>query len=313
MRGGRLGQKGDFLFAFSYAEVYNYIMNSLIDKLKYYRYRFLWNVAPLRRCPQPIHLDLELANHCTLKCPMCYHSQNPLPFTKGYMPTAKAFAILQAAANFGFKSVKLNWRGEALLHKDYAEIIKFASGSGFSDIMVNTCAVGVPEKNLRAAAKYATDLRISHDEYHAAGALTWEQARERVRWMIRYYRPKHMRPIIIQRRDDVPQQDFMQEGYRVITAPPLKRGVEGVGIDVSKAKRKYCGQPSRRIVISWQGLVFGCCVAYSQPLELMYGDWTDAFVRDGMADKRANLIKNLKRGDLPHPCKSCTSRDAYKL
>ena len=48
--------------------------------------------------------------------------------------------LIKEAAEMGIASLKLNWRGEPLLHPEICEIIKFAKTQGILDVIINTNA-----------------------------------------------------------------------------------------------------------------------------------------------------------------------------
>ena len=86
----------------------------------------------------PLSLDLELAAICDLACPYCYRQTYVTP--DKIMPTVMARRLIKEAAEMGIASLKLNWRGEPLLHPEICEIIKFAKTQGILDVIINTNA-----------------------------------------------------------------------------------------------------------------------------------------------------------------------------
>lgn len=86
----------------------------------------------------PLSLDLELAAICDLACAYCYRQTYVTPDKT--MPTKMAKELIHEAAELGVASLKLNWRGEPLLHKNLCEIIKYAKSQGILDVIINTNA-----------------------------------------------------------------------------------------------------------------------------------------------------------------------------
>ena len=54
--------------------------------------------------------------------------------------------IIDTAAELEIPSVKLNWRGEPLLHPKLHKFIKYAKNKGILDVSINTNATNLNEK-----------------------------------------------------------------------------------------------------------------------------------------------------------------------
>ena len=87
---------------------------------------------------KPLSLDLELAAICDLACPYCYRQTYVTP--DKVMPTQMAKDLISEAASINIASLKLNWRGEPLLHPQLCEIIRHAKEQGIVDVIINTNA-----------------------------------------------------------------------------------------------------------------------------------------------------------------------------
>ena len=83
----------------------------------------------------PLHLDLELNNTCNLKCVMCFQSFDP-PFPQE-LGLARVIQMIDEFAQKGGYSIKFNYRGEPLLYKYIADVVKYANGKGL-ETMINT-------------------------------------------------------------------------------------------------------------------------------------------------------------------------------
>jgi GTP 3',8-cyclase len=86
----------------------------------------------------PVYMDIALYGGCNHRCVFCafdYLKYKPHALDKKYL---KKFII--AAAKKGVKSVMYSGEGEPLLHKDFAEIVRFTKGSGI-DVAVTSNAV----------------------------------------------------------------------------------------------------------------------------------------------------------------------------
>ena len=87
----------------------------------------------------PLHVDLELASICNLKCPMCYTiSDNfkKLVNTKN-MDFDLYKKIIDEIAH-KVPSIRLSLRGEATLNKNFAEAVRYAKTNGIKEVSTLT-------------------------------------------------------------------------------------------------------------------------------------------------------------------------------
>ena len=118
-------------------------LNSFTKKLsrgweeEYAEYRSLWKELPkLRKVREyPLLIDLELASICNLKCPMCYTitPEFKQQVTKGFMDADLFKKIIDEVAGHVY-AVRLSFRGEALLHKNFVDFAQYAKSSGIREV-----------------------------------------------------------------------------------------------------------------------------------------------------------------------------------
>jgi radical SAM protein with 4Fe4S-binding SPASM domain len=108
---------------------------------EYADYRSLWRQLPkLRKIREyPLLIDLELASVCNLKCPMCYTitPEFKQQVTKGFMDADLFKKIIDEVAGKVF-AVRLSFRGEALLHKNFVDFAHYAKASGIKEVSTLT-------------------------------------------------------------------------------------------------------------------------------------------------------------------------------
>ena len=127
---------------------------------EYKEYRRRWKENPKKNVVGnfPIHVDLESTSHCNLRCPFCFQSFNPLP------PHLLKFEwfkkVIDEGVQKGLCSIKLQYRGEPLLHPRLAEMVKYAKEKGVIEVMFNTNATLLNEKKSRALIKAGLDKII---------------------------------------------------------------------------------------------------------------------------------------------------------
>lgn len=107
----------------------------------YTQYRSLWASLPATRTVReyPLLVDLELASVCNLKCPMCYTITEEFKkkVTKGFMDFDLFRRIIDEIAGKVF-AVRLSLRGEATLHKQFVECVKYAKAAGIHEVSTLT-------------------------------------------------------------------------------------------------------------------------------------------------------------------------------
>ena len=108
---------------------------------KYAEYRELWTTLPVKKEVRdyPLLLDLELASVCNLKCPMCYTITEEFKskVTKGFMDFGLFKKIIDEVAGNVY-AVRLSFRGEALLHKEFVKCIQYAKSAGIPEVSTLT-------------------------------------------------------------------------------------------------------------------------------------------------------------------------------
>lgn len=104
---------------------------------EYAKYRMDWEELPktgtIREYPPQV--DLELASACNLKCPMCY------TITDDFKNNVKTMfmdfdlfkKIVDEIAGKVY-ALRLSWRGESTLHKNFVECIKYAKSKGIKEV-----------------------------------------------------------------------------------------------------------------------------------------------------------------------------------
>jgi len=126
-----------------------------------------------RRGFPPLCVDLELAAICDLACPFCFRQWIATP--DKLMRKELALRILEQCAQLGVASIKLNWRGEPLMHPNLPEIIDRAKQLGILETIINTNAVTLTEDKSRALIDAGLDMIIY--SFDGGTKQTYEQMR----------------------------------------------------------------------------------------------------------------------------------------
>jgi len=292
----------------------------------YQHYRKAWQDAKYRTPTIPLNLDIELSTVCNLQCPFCFTQDKAFKLLKlkPYMEKDLALYIIEQAHFIGIPALKFNWRGEATLHPDFTEIMKFAKKKDFYDIIINTNG-NVPDSALEGL-KLATKIIVSLDTF---GKDQYAKLRKKgdlrtVINTINYLIDSGHNNISVRRvlTKENNNEDFHHIaktvfGDKVKTSEHHcfdRNTLESYSITKLDKKRTYCGYPSQRLVIGTNGDVFPCCVDYFETMKLaniekddLQTIWEDIILY--------NLRKNLKQNIFfkNTQCLDCTSFMAYNV
>lgn len=131
-------------------------------------YRRKWRDNPVNHVVDdfPVHLDVESTSVCNLRCPFCAGTHEPYP--QGFMDVADYTRIIDEGAEKGLCSVKLNFRGEPLLHPRIADMVAYAKKKGLVDVFFNTNASKLTEETAIRLLDAGLDrLIVSFEGYDA--------------------------------------------------------------------------------------------------------------------------------------------------
>ena len=283
-------------------------VRSSLNKIKirgfdpeYLVYRMKWNLLgkiPLKTSV-PIHVDLETASICNLKCTMCPHSKKEHKMEKGLIENELARKIIKDCVESGVTSLKLSGRGEPLLHPYLVNYVELAKSRGIIDVMFNTNGLLLAEKKTRRLVDAGLDLIIisidgsTKETYESIRiGSSFDQVAHNIEYMLRYRKEqKKFKPMI--RLQFVKMEENIREFEDFLRMWRGKADVL-VGLDYSnrmggkkqkaaktreKLGRAYCPHPFRRLTISFNGKALMCCV-----------DWDNKYV---VGDCRRQVIKEI--------------------
>jgi len=121
----------------------------------------------------PLCVDIETAAICDLACPFCYRQWIATP--DKLMDEKLAYSIIRQCSQMGIPSLKLNWRGEPLLHPRLADFIDFAKKGGILETIINSNAVTLNENRSAELIKSGLDLLIY--SFDGGSQKTYEKMR----------------------------------------------------------------------------------------------------------------------------------------
>jgi radical SAM protein with 4Fe4S-binding SPASM domain len=295
---GALHESND-LYEFNPNETYNEVVYSDAWKkhrpAAYFEYRRLWDEIPRGKVETdfPIHLDIETTNVCNLKCPMCPRTMliERDAFSPLGMITREEYAsIIDQGTAHGVKSIKLNYLGEPLAHKDVVWQVEYAKKKGVLDVMMNTNATLLrPDKaaallkagldnifvsfdaispELFADRRVGTTIgRVIDNVYQFVKLRNAKYPHVQVRVSMVMYKEKkwldQFEGLKIMWRDLVDAVGF---GYYT-ERDPNSQG------EFDEVPGFWCAQPFQRMFLKYNGSVTICCVDDKD--EVIVGNWRE--------------------------------------
>ena len=105
---------------------------------EYKKYRKRWNEYPKNEIlgEFPLHIDIESTNNCNLRCIMC--SRKFMEEEIGYISWELFKKIVDEGSRYNLPSIKLNYRGEPLMHPKLTDMVKYAKDKGIIEVQFNT-------------------------------------------------------------------------------------------------------------------------------------------------------------------------------
>ncbi|MBF0305826.1 MAG: UDP-N-acetylglucosamine 2-epimerase (hydrolyzing) [Alphaproteobacteria bacterium] len=259
----------------------------------WFDYRRAWDAVPRDKTELdfPIHLDIETTNICNLKCPMCPRTalvERDALGELGMMTREDFAAIIDQGVAHGLKSIKLNYLGEPLGHKDVAWQVAYAKNRGVLDVMMNTNAALLTPERSRALLDAGLDnLFVSFDaiapdlfEDRRPGT-TLGRVIDNVHAFVRLRDAGH--PHVQIRLSMVMYDDARWREQFAGIQIMWKHLVDGLGYGLYTERDPdarhvhpevpgfWCAQPFQRMFLKYNGNVTICCVDDKD--ELVLGDW----------------------------------------
>lgn len=114
----------------------------------------------------PLHVDIELASLCNLRCPMCY------TITEEFKKKVNAklmdydlfTKIVDECAAGGVYSIRLSLRGESFLHPRFVDCVRYAKQKGIKEVSTLTNGLRLDEAMFREIMEAGIDwITISFD------------------------------------------------------------------------------------------------------------------------------------------------------
>lgn len=272
--------------------------NETFDK-EYYKYRKKWSENPKNFIVDkfPLHLDIETTNICNLRCIMCFQSDEKWRKRQkfGFMKWKLFKKIIDEGAKYNLPSIKLNYRGEPLLHPKIVDMVKYAKKKGILEVQFNTNGTLLNEEKINELIDAGLDRIIF--SFDGATKETYEKIRigsnyesvvNNIKTLVKLRNAKGLkRPCVrvqlVRQEENIKEvDDFIEMWKDIVNRIGIieKRSKDGV----KKYKEAFpCPQIWQRMIICWDGEVRMCC-----------GDWNGEII---LGDAKKHSLAKLWRSE----------------
>ena len=295
-----------------YEEVYNTKWKDLRDD-KYKKYREMWQEIPEKKITTnfPLHLDIETTNVCNLLCPMCprtIHLANESFGELGYISKEDYKYIIDQATANNCKSIKLNYLGEPLAHKELIWQVKYAKEKGIIDVMFNTNASLLTKEKSRDILEAGIDnVFVSFDavdpyefSIQRKGTTVGKVIDNIFNFILlkNEIRPScQIRLSMVMYKDEKWQKQF--EALKIMWSDHVDALGWGYFVDrdienslyFPEVKGFHCAQPFQRMFLKYNGNVTICCVDDKD--EVIVGNWREQNLKDIWLGEKYSEIRKL--------------------
>jgi len=243
--------------------------------MNYNTYRDNWEKAKSGITPDiPLNIDIELTSRCNLKCVFCPHSSNF--FDYGDMNPHMASKIINQVVDYGIPAIKFNLRGEPTLYPKLLDMVSLTSilSNNTVETIINTngqCKYDILDTCMKLGLSkmiFSVDA-VTEETYKKLRGGDFNRLVSNIIGISSKYPDR----VICQftesdiNRDEKEQfiDKYKKLGIKTRVSICTDRG-STVGTQLH-GKRKYCGQPSQRMAVLYNGDVIACC-----------SDWECAYV-----------------------------------
>ena len=237
--------------------------------------RRLWSELPSQQAVSdyPLHVDLELASICNLRCPMCYTiSPDFRKKVNAKLMQWQLFTrLVDEAAKGGVYSIRLSLRGESFLHPKIVDAVRYAKERGIKEVSTLTNGARIDEAMFREMMEAGLDwITFSIDGVYE----TFEKIRQPIKFQELVDKLTAFRRIrdeagsakpVVKVQGILPAVEEDPETYYDIFAPISDMVSSNPLIDFHEDKATLpkhedftCPQIFQRLVIGADGLVMMC-------------------------------------------------------
>lgn len=269
----------------------------------------------------PMHVDIELASICNLKCPMCY------TITDGFKEKVNAKLmdfdlfknIIDDCAKGGVYSVRLSYRGESFLHKKILDCVYYAKKNGIKEVSTLT-------NGLKLNEELFTELMFAGLDWLTISIDGLNEVYEKIRYPAKFPRAlekiknyskikkenNQVKPVItiqsilpVIEDDPGAFYDMFKNISDKVTCNPLIDFHDDLST-MPKIENFHCPQLYQRLVIGADGLCMMC--ANDEDGQIIVGDFKKQSISEIWHSHELNRIRKLHSENKYRevsPCNQC--------
>ncbi|MGD2118515.1 MAG: radical SAM protein [Chromatiales bacterium] len=298
---------------------------------EYWDYRNEWDNHPKQQHvgEYPVHIDVEMTARCNLKCPMCQRTTTEEDglLQDGDMDWSLFTNIVDECAG-KVRSIKLNFRGESLLHPQISEAIAYAKNNGFVEVMMNSNALLLTEDKAQKILDAGIDSIIfsfdftDPEKYRASrSGASYEKCLRNIKRFCKMRREggySHVR-VRINGLSDNKQTDDVKSFLELfgddvdeinlfrkhLTTSDFPRPLDYYE-DLFDAADYQCGSLWQRVGVLFNGSLMTCCNAYEEIKDI--GKMPENTLKELWHSDHMNRLRaahSTKQGYQEDMCRTC--------
>lgn len=231
-----------------------------------------WRFRPMLKIAgdSPIYMNVESTNDCNLDCEFCGYRSHMKDYL-GYMRMDTFKRIVDECVDIGVYELKLDWRGEPLLHPEISKFVSYAKDAGIRFVSLNTNGIlltGSISEDLLSSR--IDEILLSVDHMHKCAYETkflksYSNVIRNIENLIRLKKRKENKVIIGLQYVTNGQVGWVKEANKLF--PYMDRVIKVkqniLRIQKNVVRKKSCSYPFVRLLCSWDGRFAVCCMDFN--------------------------------------------------
>lgn len=288
---------------------------------KYIEYRRKWSENPKKFILEdfPLHVDIESTNACNLRCVMC--PRNFMTEKIGFIDFSLYKKIVDEGCEQKLPSIKLNYRGEPLMHPRIVDLVKYAKDKGIMEVQFNTNGLLLTEEKADALINAGLDRIIF--SFDGATKETYEKIRtgsnyetviNNIKKFVElrnnlgnkkpYVRVQFVR--MEQNKHEVDQFISMWKDIANRLSVHAFKSPEGENKNLESLNHFPCPRIWQRIMVYWDGEVVMCCGDWKRSYRL--GNAKESTIYEIWHSEKYNKVRDFHKNgkfDAIEVCAKC--------
>jgi len=304
----------------------------------YWVYRFKWNCYPrlFRAGSFPTEIIIETSSLCNLNCIMCFRNYLDKKVRYSNMDFELFKKIIDECKQNRIAAVKLSWRGEALLNKDFVNMVKYAKEAGIKEVSTLTNATNLTSELAKGLVESGLDQLIfsvdgvtkeTYEEIRRGAKF--EEVMDNIEGFIKL-RGTRKKPFVRIQITEIPENKGEIDAFLKMWSPKVDEIAISGFIDYSYIDEKKgpniqeglknakgrlpCPSLWQRLAIMADGTTTVCCIDLQGKLTL--GNIKNKSIKSMWKSHKLNAFREVhKKRQLNsiEACRECKARITYEF